>query len=106
MRFAICPTNETLTAFAFELATEVFARHSNLHKAVGAGFSSHRVYLAAGFYRDVTDGLSRMAFDRKKNTAMDVLLVRDFITPAPPQLDDLRYASAAVTSNLESIYRR
>ena len=34
------------------------------------------------------------------------LIVRDFITPTPHQLDDPRYAPiAAVTSHLESIYR-
>ena len=36
MRFAICPIDETWTASAFELTTEVFERHSNLYKAGGA----------------------------------------------------------------------
>ena len=107
MRFAICPINETCTASAFELATEVFVRHSNLNQAVGADLSSYRAYVAAGFYRDVADGFSLMAADRKENTVMGVRIVRDFITPAPPQLNDPRYAPiAAVTSHLESIYRR
>ena len=92
MRFAICPINETCTASAFELATEVFVRHSNLNQAVGADLSSYRAYVAAGFYRDVADGFSLMAADRKENTVMGVRIVRDFITPAPPQLDDPRYA--------------
>ena len=107
MRFSICPINETWTASAFELATEVFARHNNLHKAVGADLSSYRAYVAAGFYRDVADGLWLMAVDRTENTVMGVLIVRDFITLAPTQLDDPRYASiAVVTSHLESIYSR
>ena len=84
MRFAICPLNETWVASAFKLTTEVFVRHSNLHKAVGADLRSYRAYVAAGFYRDVVDGLSLMAFDRTENTVMGVLIVRDFITPAPP----------------------
>jgi GNAT superfamily N-acetyltransferase len=107
MRFAICPINETLTASAFELATEVFVRHSHLHKAVGADLRSYRAYVAAGFFRDVADGLSLMAVDRTDNNVIGVLIVRDFISPAPPQLDDPQYAPiAAVTSHLESIYRR
>ena len=106
MRFAICPITETWTSSAFDLATEVFVRHSNLHKAVGACLSSYRAYVAAGFYRNVADGLSLMAVDRTENTVMGVLIVRDFITPTPHQLDDPRYAPiAAVTSHLESIYR-
>ena len=56
MRFAICPINETWTASAFELATEVFVRHSNLHKAVGADLRSYRAYVAAGFYNNVAYG--------------------------------------------------
>ena len=107
MHFVICPINETWTASAFELATEVFVRHSNLHKAVGADLSSYRAYVAKGFYRDVADGLSLMAVDRTENTVMGALIVRDFIANAPPQLDDTRYAPiVAVTSHLESIYRR
>ena len=93
MRFAICPINETSTASAFELATEVFVRHSHLHKAVAADLRSYRAYVVrGGFYRDVADGLSLMAVDRTDNTVMGVLIVRDFITPAPPQLADPRYA--------------
>ena len=83
MPFAICPINEKSTASAFELATEVFVRHSNLHTAVGAYLSSYRAYVAAGFHRDVVDGLSLMAVDLTENTVMGVLIVRDFITPAP-----------------------
>ena len=107
MRFAICPINETWTASAFELATEVFVRHSNLHKAVGADLRSYQAYVAAGFYNNVADGLSLMAVDRTENTVIGVLIVRDFITRAPSQLDDPQYAPiAAVTSHLLSIYRR
>ena len=85
----------------------MFVRHSNLHKAVGADLSSSRAYVAAGFYRDVADGLSLMAFDRREKMVMGVLIVRDLIIPAPPKLNDPRYASiAAVTSYLEPIYRR
>ena len=71
MRFAICPINETWTASASELATEVFVRHSNLHKAVGADLSSYRARVAVGFYRDVADGLSLIAVDRTDNTVID-----------------------------------
>ena len=107
MRFAICPINETWTASAFELATEVFVRHSNLNQAVGADLSSYRAYVATGFYRDVADGLSLIADDRTQKTVMGVLITRDFITPATPQLDDPRYAPiVAVTSHLKSIDRR
>ena len=70
MRFAICPINETSTASAFELATEVFVRHSHLHKAVGADLRSYRAYKAAGFFRDVADGLSLMAVDRTDNNVI------------------------------------
>ena len=38
---------------------------------------------------------------------MGVLIVRDFTTPVPSQLDNPQYAPiAAITSHLESIYRR
>ena len=107
IRFSICPINEKWNASAFEPATGVFARHSNLHKAVGADLSSYRAYVAAGFYRDVADGLWLMAVDRTENTVMGVLIVRDFITLAPTHLDEPRYTPiAAVTSHLESIFRR
>ena len=96
MHFVICPINETWTASAFELATEVFLRYSNLHKVVGADLVSYRAYVAAGFYRHVADGLSLMAVDRRENTVMGVPIVCNFITPAPPQMNDSRYAAIAI----------
>ena len=92
MPFAIFPKNETWTASAFELATEVFVCHGNLHKAVRADSRSYQAHVAAGFYNNVADGLSLMAVDCTESTVMGVLILRDFITLAPPQLEDPRYA--------------
>ena len=72
------------------LRPRLFARHSNVHKALGADLNSYPAYVAAGFYRDVADGLSLVVVDRTANTVMGVLIVRAFITPAPSQLDDTR----------------
>ena len=75
MRFAICQINETWTTSAVEPSTEVFVRHSNLYKAVGADLSSSRAYVAAGFYLDAADGLSLMAVDRTEKTVLRFLWV-------------------------------
>jgi len=105
MAFDICRLDDRWCEAAFDLATEVFVRHSSLHLAVGATLSSYRAYVAADFYRDVLDGLSLFAIDRLSNTLIGVLLVRDFIKPASVPINDPRYAPiAAVTSQLAAIY--
>ncbi|MGA1186738.1 MAG: hypothetical protein ACO3WT_05275 [Candidatus Puniceispirillaceae bacterium] len=106
MAFDICRLDDRWCEAAFDLATEVFVRHSSLHLAVGATLSSYRAYVAADFCRDVLDGLSLVAIDRLSNTLIGVLLVRDFIKPASVPINDPRYAPiAAVTSQLAAIYR-
>ena len=105
MAFDICRLDDRWCEAAFDLATEVFVRHSSLHLAVGATLSSYRAYVAADFCRDVLDGLSLVAIDRLSNTLIGVLLVRDFIKPASVPINDPRYAPiAAVTSQLAAIY--
>ena len=106
MAFDICRLDDRWCEAAFDLATEVFVRHSSLHLAVGATLSSYRAYVAADFCRDVLDGLSFVAIDRLSNTLIGVLLVCYFIKPASVPINDPRYAPiAAVTRQLAAIYR-
>jgi hypothetical protein len=107
MAFDICRLDHRWCEAAFELATEVFVRHSHLHLAVGADLSSYRANVAADFYRDVMDGLSLVAIDRRYNTVIGVLLVRDFTKPALVQINDTCYAPiVAVTNQLAADYQR
>ena len=104
MAFDICRLDDRWCEAAFDLATEVFVRHSSLHLAVGATLSSYRAYVAADFYRDVLDGLSLVAIDRLSNTLIGVLLVRDFIKPASVPINDPREVALVDMAAVNPIY--
>ena len=60
----ICRLDHRWREAAFELAIEVFFRHSHLYQPVGANLSSYHAYVTADFYRNVMDGLSLVAIYR------------------------------------------
>lgn len=81
--FEIEVLQEPLFRKAFEVATNVFVRHSTLHRALGASLKEYRAYLEPGFFENARDGLSLVAIDRASDAVAGLLLAHDLFKPGP-----------------------
>lgn len=92
---------------AFELATQVFASESTLHRALGIGLSEYQSYLRRPFESMVREGLSIAATDRGSGRLVGCLMLTDFAgalsdgADPPPALAPL----AALTAQIGRRYK-
>ena len=79
MSFDIKPLGRDLLDPAFDLATEVFAAQSTVHRALGIELDAYRAYLRAPFEAMVDEGLSLVA-THSSGTVVGCMIATDFHT--------------------------
>ena len=104
----VVPLDQEILKPAFELATEIFIRHSTLHQALGIGLDAYRDYLHPSFVDMINDELSVVAIDEATEKLIGCLIACDFykVLETSPNASGLFKPLEALTNALCKQYRQ